>query len=239
MQWRGYCFKSMQAIGKTPTQKRILRVPEKSLIMPNEIESFIKIYQFATPTVRSEAPKTVNAFEKLHALQQTSRSSMPNNYAWILPRLLSHGKVPLPSGYEAKNTAIPFWPGYQSLIAEKTITSHCGTNSSLDDKPSDMSTVAKKMHRNVTCTLSVIFSGNNRPAAVLYRKASCVAFTRRIQQPHYAIVASTHSVALFHQLVSSEVMVLYVIFSLMLVCMHLSPLIKCCLESNTNVLFVV
>ena len=35
-----------------------------------------------------------------------------------------------------------------------------------------------------------------------------------------------HSVALFHRLVSSGVIVVYVI--LILVCMHLSPLIKCC-----------
>ena len=40
-------------------------------------------------------------------------------------------------------------------------------------------------------------------------------------------------------LASSGVLLVYVILSLTLVCMHLTPLIKCCLESNTNVLYVV
>ena len=42
------------------------------------------------------------------------------------------------------------------------------------------------MHRDVTCTWSLIFSASNVPTAVLYSKASYVAFTRLIQQPHYA-----------------------------------------------------
>ena len=85
-----------QATDKAPPQEKIPRVPEKYLVMSNKIESLIK-YPLAKP-VRSEAPKSVGAFEKLHALR-TSRSSMPNNYAWILRRLLSHGQIPLLSGY--------------------------------------------------------------------------------------------------------------------------------------------
>ena len=78
-----------QATNKAPTQERIPRVPEKNLVMSNEIDSLIKIYPFAKPTVQSEAQKTVGAFGKLHALQ-TSRSNMPNNYTWIILCLLSH-----------------------------------------------------------------------------------------------------------------------------------------------------
>ena len=82
-----------QATGKAPTEDRIPLVPEKNLVMANEIESPIQIYPFTKPTVRSEAPKTVDAFEKLHVLQ-TSYSNI--KYAWILLRLLSHGQIPLP-----------------------------------------------------------------------------------------------------------------------------------------------
>ena len=85
--------------------------------------------------MRSEAPKI--GFEKQHA-PQTSRSSMPNKYAWILLHLLSHGKIPLPSGYETQDTAITFWSGYQSLVAKKTLVGHAPI---VDAKPSDMSTV--------------------------------------------------------------------------------------------------
>ena len=112
-----------QATYKTPTQERIPCVPEKSLVMSNEIESLIKKYthlQNQQYVVKHQRQSMF--FEKLHALQ-TSRSSMPTNYAWILLRLLSHGKVPLPSGYEENDTAIPFWSEYQSFIAEKTHTS--------------------------------------------------------------------------------------------------------------------
>ena len=97
-----------QATFKAPTQEITPCVPQKQFVMSNEIKSLIQIYySFETPTVRSEAPKTVDAFEKLRTLQ-TSRSSMPNKYVWIFLRLLSHGKVPLPSGYEAHDTAILF-----------------------------------------------------------------------------------------------------------------------------------
>ena len=48
----------------------------------------------------------------------------------------------LPSGYEAHDTAISFWSGYQSLIDEKhsyrTVVRYAPT---VDAKPSDMSTV--------------------------------------------------------------------------------------------------
>ena len=95
----------------------------------------------------SEAPKTVDAFEKLHEMQ-TSCSSMLNNYAWIFFRLLSHGMVSLPSGYEANDTAIPFWSRYQSLIAEKhafrTVVRYAPI---VDAKPSDMFTVYTVMKK--------------------------------------------------------------------------------------------
>ena len=57
-----------QAIYKAPTPEIIPRVPDKSIVMSNEIESPIKIYPVPKPTVRSETPKTVNAFEKLRIL---------------------------------------------------------------------------------------------------------------------------------------------------------------------------
>ena len=63
------------------------------------------------------------------------------------------------------------------------------------------------MHRNVACTWSVIFSANNGPTTVLYSRASYVTFTRRIPQPHYATWWLSH-------MISSGVMLVYVIFSL-------------------------
>ena len=165
-----------QATYKTPTHKMIPCVPEKSLVMSNEIESLIKNIPICK--TNSEAPKTVDAFEKLLALQ-TSRSSMPTNYAWILLRLLSHGKVPLPSRYEENDTAIPFWSEYQSFIAEKH-TPHNGVGYAplVHQAHVNSAYSHEEMHRNIICTWSVIFSARNSPRAVFHSKASCVAFTR-------------------------------------------------------------
>ena len=91
---------------------------QKNYVMSNEIESLIQILPFSKPTVRSDAPKTVDALEKIHTLE-TSRSRYVNS-----------------------------------------VYSH------------------EKMHRNVICTWSVIFSTNNGPTAVLYSITSYVAFTR-------------------------------------------------------------
>ena len=186
--------------------------------------------------MRSEAPKTV-AFENLHALQ-TSHSSMPNKYAWILFRLLYHGKVPLASGYEAR--AIFVLVRIPVINWWKTLISHCGeiwTNRRCQTlRYVNSAYSSEKMHINDTCTWSVISSANNGPTA---SKVSHVTFTTWIQQPHYATWWLSHSLALFHELVNSGVMVVSVIFQLILMCMHLSPLIKCCMESNTDVLFVV
>ena len=58
----------------------------------------------------------------------------------------------------------------------------------------------EKMHRNVICTWSVIFSANNGPTAVLHSKASYVAFTRLIQQSHSAtwwLSPCSHTVLLY------------------------------------------
>ena len=54
-----------QATYKAPTQGRITCVPEKSLVMTNEIESLIKIYAFAKPTVLSETPTPGNLHNPL------------------------------------------------------------------------------------------------------------------------------------------------------------------------------
>ena len=92
--------------------------------MSNEIESLIKIYPFAKPTVRSEAPKTVGAFEKLHALQ-TSRSSVPNKYAWKILRLLSYGQIRY--RVDMKHRILPFLFGQDtSQYHCETLISHCG-----------------------------------------------------------------------------------------------------------------
>ena len=86
MHRRGYCFKSGQQI-KPQLKREFLECQKKSLVMSNGIESLMNNYQFEKPTVHIEASKTVNAFEKLHALQ-TSRPNMLTNHPWILLRLL-------------------------------------------------------------------------------------------------------------------------------------------------------
>ena len=110
---------------KAPTQEIILRVLEKYSVMSNEIESLIQIYPFLKPPVRSEAPKTVDAFEKLHALQ-ISRSSMPNNCAWIFLRLFSHGQVPLSSVLWSTGHYHSFLVRIPVINRWKTCISHCG-----------------------------------------------------------------------------------------------------------------
>ena len=186
-----------QATDKAPTQERISFVPGKYLVMSNEIESLIKIYPFTKPTVRSEASKTVGAFEKLHALQ-TSCFSMPTNYAWILLPLLSHYMDRSRYRVDMKDTVIPFWSGYQSLIAVKhSSRTVVGYAPIVDAKPSNSVYSHGKKHRNVACTWSVIFRANNGPSTVLYSKASYVAFTRWIQQPHYATWWLSQTVLLY------------------------------------------
>ena len=114
---------------------------------------------------------------------------MPDKYAWILLHLLSNRKISLPSGYETQDTAITFWSGYQSLIAEKTgwtfTNSRCKTLRYVNSAYTALYS-HEEMHINVTCTWSVIFSANNGPTALLHSKARYVVFTRLIQQPHYA-----------------------------------------------------
>ena len=138
-----------------------------------------------------------------------------DNYAWILLCLLSHGKIPLPSGYEVKDTAIPLWSGYQSLIAEKTLISYCaGYALIVDSKPSDMSTVYTVIQNAQNCHMHLVSNFQCKQWT-----SSCIIIRRPCD-----LVAFSHSVALFHHLVSSEVMVVYVILLLILVCMHLPDL---------------
>ena len=65
---RLYCFESKQQI-KPQLRIKFLVCQKTYIVMSNEIESLIKIYPVAKPTVRSETVATY-----------TFRSSMPNNY---------------------------------------------------------------------------------------------------------------------------------------------------------------
>ena len=54
-------------------------------VMSNKIESLIQILPFARPTVRSDAPKTVDALEKIRTLE-TSRSRYVNSVYTVMKK---------------------------------------------------------------------------------------------------------------------------------------------------------
>ena len=101
---------------------------------------------------------------------------------------------------------LPFLSGQDTVINRYKHSSHTGVGyaPNVDATPSEMSTVYIQSWKNaqicyMACTWSVICSANNWPTAVLHSKASYVAFTRLIQQPHYATwwLSHVYSLALF------------------------------------------
>ena len=146
-------------------------------------------------------------------------------------------------GYEAKDTVIPFWSGYQSLIAVKhSSRTVVGYAPIVDATPSDMSTLYTVMEK---CTEMSHALGQSFSVQTMDQQLYCIA--KKVMW-HFPDEFKNHTMRLggFHThccFISSigqfwgDVGLRNILVDS--VCMHLPLLIKCCLESNTNLLYVV
>lgn len=130
----------------TPDTGRVMPSKDKSLPLDNDVCKVLsKCAPYRKPLQRPEPPRTDNAMMVLNSCEQNI--SIEQNLAWVLMRIIPRELLVLPATFSSQLAQkVPFWTGYNVLLAEKMDNKTCvAYKPVIEAPPTDLPTVYTTM----------------------------------------------------------------------------------------------
>jgi hypothetical protein len=188
-----------QSTDQPSRQPHVIKPSRQKSLNTETCKPLTQCLTYQKPAQRPEPPRRDNAMQLMSSCG--SNTEPEHNLAWLLMRNLSRGILSLPDDMVIPDIqTIPFWTGYNYILAEQETTQTCVTYKPIiDAPPTDLSTVytTMKQCQEMCASLGQPYSVQTMDQQ-LYALAQQIKWNKHIEfQSHFPRLGGFHKLCTF------------------------------------------